>query len=58
MRLFWEADRSSSSAQLNTTLPFVWGMPNGEYRTLPKMAARAQLYPAIASALEFDPSGP
>lgn len=42
-RLFWLADRSNSSAVLNTTLPFVCGMPSGDRRTLPSTAANAAL---------------
>lgn len=48
-RLFWLALRSNSSAVLKIILPLVWGTPSGDKRTLPRTAARALLYPAIAS---------
>lgn len=46
---FWLADRSSSSAVLKTTFPFVCGIPSGDWLTLPSTAANALLYPDIAS---------
>jgi hypothetical protein len=46
---FWLAVLSSSSAVLKMIFPFVCGIPSGECLTLPTTAAKAPLYPEMAS---------